>query len=55
MPTEKARPAGATPKLITSESESSSRPMGEAWWRQRAIRPSKMSKTRARTMKAAAA
>ncbi|MNY58184.1 hypothetical protein D3C86_1944920 [compost metagenome] len=36
--------AGATPNEITSASESSSRPMAELFWRQRAMRPSNTSK-----------
>jgi len=42
-----AMPAGATPNEITSASESSSRPIGEATCRHRARRPSRTSKTRA--------
>src|SRR5262245_31825745 len=43
-PAAKAMLAGATPKEITSARESSSRPIGEASWRQRATRPSSRSK-----------
>jgi len=39
--------AGATPKEMTSARESSSRPMAELRWRQRAMRPSSTSNTKA--------
>ena len=47
MPAAKASAAGATPNEITSASESSSRPSAECCWRQRAMRPSSTSKTKA--------
>ena len=46
-PAAKPKAAGPTPKEMTSANESSSRPSGECWWRQRATLPSKMSKTKA--------
>src|SRR3989344_4494388 len=44
--------AGATPKEITSANESSSRPMAELFWRQRAMRPSSTSKISAASTRA---
>src|SRR6187397_1613936 len=54
MPAAKASDAGSTPKEITSASESSSRPSAEWVCRQRAMRPSKTSKTKAAGASAAA-
>ena len=50
-----AMAAGATPKEITSARESSSRPIAECFWRERATRPSSTSNTSASGMSAVAA
>jgi hypothetical protein len=54
IPHANASVAGATPKEMTSASESSSRPSADDVWRQRAIRPSRTSKANAAGAKAAA-
>src|SRR6188768_1111155 len=54
MPAAKPSAAGATPKEITSASESSSRPSSECWLRERATLPSNTSRAKAQGASAAA-